>query len=636
MLARPSGPRVSRIVLPRLHVGTAAALVGFVALAVFWNSLANKFAYDDYHIVVNNSSIHSLESLAGSLKTPYWPSEYGRELGLWRPATTGLLGLQYVFADGAPWLFHAVNMLGHALSSVLVLMLFRHLMTLSAALVAGLVFAVHPVHVEAVANVVGISEILAAVALLLACLVHVHGPKDYSSWRRSFVIGALFSIGLGAKESAITLPALIFLIDAARGRIGIEDLPAYKRTRWRAYVVMGIVTGAFLSSRYAILGSIVQPLGPLGADLLSEIPRIWTLADTWLHYVRLWVFPMDLSADYSPNVLPLSMDWHASNIMGAVLALGILCIALLAWRRPEMGPGVTTSRAAAFGVVWFLIAIAPVSNTLFLSGVLLAERTMYLPSVGLAGATGWLIVRLAGQRPRAAWGLLALLLLLGSARTWTRTPTWRDNPTMFATMIEDYPHSGRSQWILGDEFLAVGAVSQGMTSYRAAIGILGGHYQLLTEISKKLIGIGQYRAAEALLQFAWQKDPRYPLAPALISTIRAELGDAQGTEYFSREALALTEYDPVRLHLLAWALAAQGQWDEAGRTRAKADEYPHIGLWQQWMYLAYLRRHDGDMDGALIAIDSAVSVATTDRARTAIDSVNVFEFATESHIIANQ
>ena len=635
MLAGPRSPKVGQIAFPHLHAGTAAALVGFVALAVFSNSLANKFAYDDYHIVVNNSAIHSIESLPGSLKAPYWPSEYGRELGLWRPATTGLLGLQYVIGNGAPWLFHAVNMLGHALSSVLVLMLFRSLMTLPAALIAGLIFAVHPVHVEAVANVVGISEILAAVAVLLGCLAHAYGPKDYSSWRRSFVVGALFSIGLGAKEGAITLPALIFLIDAARDRISFKDLPGYVRARWRVYVIMGMLAGAFLVSRYAILGSVIQPLGPLGADLLSEIPRIWTLADGWLHYVRLWVFPMDLSADYSPNVLPLSLGWHASNIMGAILALGILCIALLAWRRPEMAPGVTTSRAAAFGVVWFLIAIAPVSNTLFLSGVLLAERTMYLPSVGLAGATGWLVVRLASRRPRATWIFLVLLLLLSSVRTWTRTPAWRDNPTMFATMIGDYPHSGRSQWILGDEFLAVGAVSQGMASYRAAIGILGGHYQLLTEISKKLIGIGQYKAAEALLQFARQKEPRFPLAPALISTIRAELGDSQGTERFAREALELTDYDPARLHLLAWALAAQGRWEEAHHTRTEADEYPYPGLWQQWMYLAYVRRNEGNMDGALVAIDSAASVAITEHARAAIDSVSVFEFSNESQVTPN-
>ena len=301
MVAHPSGPKVSRVVLPHLHAGTAAALVGFVALAVFLNSLANEFAYDDYHIVVNNSAIHSLESLPGSLKAPYWPSEYGRQLGLWRPVTTGLLGLQYVLTNGAPWLFHAMNMLGHALSSVLVLMLFRSLMTLPAAFIAGLIFAVHPVHVEAVANVVGISEILATVALLLACLVHVYGPKDYSSWRRSFVVGALFLIGLGAKESAITLPALIFLIDAARNRISFQDLPAYVQARWRVYVLMAILIGAFLASRYAILGSVIQPLGPLGADLLTEIPRIWTLADTWLHYVRLWVFPMDLSRTIRPT-----------------------------------------------------------------------------------------------------------------------------------------------------------------------------------------------------------------------------------------------------------------------------------------------------------------------------------------------
>jgi tetratricopeptide (TPR) repeat protein len=336
---------------------------------------------------------------------------------------------------------------------------------------------------------------------------------------------------------------------------------------------------------------------------------------------------LDLAADYSPNVIPVSLSWHAGNSVGLGLTLLVLVAALIAWRRPPMTPGAGTARTAAFGVVWFMIAISPISNALFLSGVLLAERTLYLPSVGLAAATGWLVVRMARDRPRGAWIGLAVILLLAGARTWTRTPTWRDNESMLTTLVSDYPQSGRSQWILGDAFIDAGAISEGLRSYRLAINILGPHYQLLTEISKKLIRIEHMGAAERLLVYASQNNPEFPLAFGLLATVRAEHGDAEGTVRNGRRALAMWEPDPVAHHLVAWALAAQGRWEEAAESRRRADELAAApGFWQQWMYLAYTRRHAGDSIGAYTAVDSAWARVGSERARAALDSVRVTEF----------
>lgn len=604
---------------------SAVLLVALLAGLVFANSVGNRFAYDDLHIVTANTNIHSLASLPDALVAPYWPGDYGREMGLWRPTTTAILGLQYVIGGGSPVLFHAVNVLGHVVASVLVLLLLLELMTLPAALAAALVFAVHPVHVEAVANIVGVAELVSTVALLLACLIHVRSGSR-SGWSVALAIGALYAIGFGAKESAVTLPGIVFLLDAARRRIAVSDLAGYVRDRWRVYAALLFVAAMLLWGRYSILGTIASPFGPLGADILAEIPRIWTLGEVWTHYVRLWVLPLDLSSDYSPNVIPISLGWHATNTVGLVLALVILTMALISWRRPAIGPGVETSKMAAFGVVWFVITISPVSNTLFISGVLLAERTLYLPSVGLAAATGWLVVRLSRERPRGAWVALVVVLLLSGVRCWTRSPTWFDNPTMLGTMIEDYPQSGRSQWILGDLFLAQGRVSDGLRSYRAAIDILGTHYQLLTEISKQLLEIDRYRSAEGLLKYASDENPQFPLALGLLALIRAEYGDVEGTERYARRSLAVWDFDPTRHHLLAWALAAQGQWDEARAARVRGLEQGRALFWQQYMYDAYVHREEGDSAAAQASVDSAWTRAGSEIGRAALDSVRVADF----------
>jgi tetratricopeptide (TPR) repeat protein len=617
--------------LPWQDRRTAALLVGVVAFAVYANSLLNGFAYDDAHIIVTNEAIHSLETLPAALRAPYWPVDYGKELGLWRPGATAAYGIQYALGGGAPWLFHLVNVLAHVGASLLVLTLLSMLMSLPAALVGGMVFAVHPVHVEAVANVVGFAEIASTAAVLGACIVHLRAGQR-SGWASAMVVGLLYALGFGTKEGAVTLPGLIFLLDAARGHIGLRELPQYLVDRWRVYAVMLAVAIALLAMRLSILGSLASAFPPLGAEILGEIPRIWTLGEIWLHYVRLWVFPLDLSADYSPGVIPVWTSWGVENALGAGLALLILLVSLLAWRRGPMSAGADAPRVTAFGVVWFMIAVSPVSNTLFLSGVLLAERTLYLPSVGLAAGTGWLAAHLYRERPRVAVLGVATLLLLGSVRTWTRNASWRDSVTMFTVLLEDVPQSGRSQWVLGDMAMTLGHPTDALRSYRVAIDLLGTDYQFITEISKRLLKEGHYRAAEGILRYAVVEHPEFPLAFSLLASSRAEHGDAPGAERYARRSLELSPGDAERLHLLAWSLAAQGRFDEAVDVRSRADREGPVGLWQQYMYRAYRLRAVGDSVGAYALLDSAWARVVSPIGQAALDSVTVSDFGQMSRL----
>jgi len=605
---------------PLRSVRVAAVVSAGLAALVYANSLRNDFAYDDVHIVQENPDIRSLGTLPRALIEPYWPGEFAKQLGLWRPTTTAIVGLEYAVAGEDPLLYHLVNVVVHALTTAIVVLVLAELMSLTAAFIGGLVFAVHPVHVEAVANVVGIAELLPAALCLVAVLIHLRGP-DRTGWGRALAIGGLFAMAFGAKESAVTLPGVLFLVDAARRRIGFGDLGDYVRRRWRPYAVTVVVAAAMLAARFQVLGSVAHPFSPLGAELLAQIPRIWTLAEVWSHYVRLLVFPMDLSSDYSPKVIPISIGWHAANLVGILLALGLLLGALAAWRRPEMGPGRTTARAAAFGVVWFVITISPVANVLFLSGVLLAERNLYFPSIGFVAALGWLFVRLARDRRRVSVALVVVTVSLMSWRTWERNPTWRDNSTVFGRLIADYPQSGRSQWVLGDLFFQRGRPEQGLVSYRAAINILGTHYPLIVEISRKLIGAEYYAAAEHLLLRAWKENPDIPVAPELLGVVYSEEGNVEETERFCRIALALDDESAVPHHLLAWALTEQGRWQEAAEARRGAIIHGEGESWQQWVSLAYLRHQVGDSAEVRAALDSALIRAHSGYARQEVDSL---------------
>ncbi len=605
---------------------SAALLAGVLASVVFANSLWNGFAYDDSRIILDNTELHSLETLPGAVFKPYWHGQEGAvELGLWRPTTTLLLGLEYAVSGENPALYHAVNVLGHALVSALVVFVLAHLVALPIAFVAGLLFALHPVHVEAVANVVGGAEVMATAFLLLAVLLHLRGP---SSWGRAIAVGAIYALAFGAKEIAVTLPGVLFLVDAARSRLGFRDLGAYLREHWRTYLSLVVVAAAMLTIRAQILGSLANSEVALGSRLLREIPRVWTLAEVWTHYVRLMVFPLDLASDYTPAVIPISTGFHALNSVGVVLALLTFAGALFSWRHqllgpqrdsgPELGPGSVSARVFGFGVLWFAITISPVSNVLFIAGVLLAERTLYLPSMGAVVILAWLLVSLVQQRRRVGLAALALVMVLGGWRSWTRTPTWLDDGTMFQTLIDDYPHSGRSQWLMGDIYMAQGQQSEALRAYREAIPNLGEHYGLTLEVGRKLLAGGNLRGAEALLRKAWGEAPHLASPPALLGVVYSQMGDAQRTEQALTAAIELQPDNGVSHHLMSWALGQQGRWGESAAARGRVIELGD-DAWQQWTSLADLHARAGDLDAARAALRSARDRAGTEEEKAQVE-----------------
>lgn len=610
---------------PLRSLRVAVVVCAAAAAGVYGNSLAGEFAYDDLLIIENNEAIHSLETLPEALSKPYWPDRFGEELGLWRPGATVLFGLQWTLFDGSPLGFHFVSLLLHVGATVLVLLLATRLLPLAAAFFGGLLFAVHPIHTEAVANVVGQAEVAAALLYLAACLLYTSIPPEerLERWRIG-VIWLLFGVAFSFKEMAVTLPGALFLLDGARRDMDLKGLGEYLKRRWSVYGGLAVVAGALLSLRYQILGSVASPFAPLGAHILEEIPRIWTVAGTWPHYVRLLFFPLDLSSDYAPLVVPILYDWSPENLLGVGMALAFLALAWAAWRSaPPMDGRRGGLRVLGVGVLWFVITISPVSNFFFLSGVLLSERSLYLPSVGFVLAVGWVLERLRQDRRRMGLGAVVVVMLLMGYRTWVRNPEWKDNQTVFLVMIRDHPESGRAQWVLGDLFYGQGRVSEALKAYRRSVGLLGTEYPLLIQIAIRLSMSGRNEQAEGILRLAWQDRPELGQAPGLLAVVLSRLGRHQEAEEAARAALVGTEIgDPVVSHILALSLAEQGRYDEALGPRRDAirqgEDHP-----EQWRSLADLYARIGDTVQALEALDSARVRAETEARVRQIDSLRV-------------
>lgn len=601
-------------------IRAGAVLAGAVSALAFLNALWNGFSYDDLHIIVENFGLHEWETLPETVLGPYWPGRYGPGLGLWRPLVQAFFGLQWVLFGNSPVIFHLFNLLAHVGVTALVVVLLGELLPASAAFLAGLLFAVHPVHVEAVSSVVGLAELVAAFFFLLACIVFLRGGRRLSPGRTVLVL-ALFGLAFLSKESAVTLPGILFLLDGARRDLRLKDIGAYFRERWVVYGGLILVAIGILWARFLVLGSVARPFAPLGADLLDEIPRIWTVAATWPHIIRLFFFPLDLSVDYGPAVITIELGWNIVNTIGAAMGLAALVLALLSWRGRPMSRNLLSRRALGFGVVWFVITFSPTSNLFFLSGILLAERTLYLPSVGFAAALSWLLLRLYRERPLIVKGLVVVMLIGFTVRSWTRTPTWANNLEVFNTLIREHPEAGRSQWVLGDTYFQGGQVKEAMRAYRNAIGILGGHYNLMVEISRRLMGSDYYDAAEFVLKYAIADRPEFGVAPGLLATVYDRQGRFEEAEAMARASLEEDPTRPVHLHILSRALQAQGRYQGAIEAREAAIRHGEGEHWQQWSWLSGLHLDNGDTVSSIAALDSARLRARSQHEHRQIDSL---------------
>jgi tetratricopeptide (TPR) repeat protein len=623
---------------PRAGALAAAAL----AFLVYINSLGNGFALDDLHVVFNNEAIHSAESLPGALASPYWPGELGRAQGLWRPATTAVMGLTWILSAGSPFAFHLLNVLLHSAASATVVLVLARFTSVGAAALAGILFAVHPVHVEAVANVVGLGEVLSAFLFLLACLVWIDGspapsnseaaasggteptgpprqPFTVPGPSRLLLVALLYAGAFLAKESAVVLPAVLLLLDAGRYGISLRELTSYARPRLGAWAILGVTAAAILSARYVVLWGLASPLPPPGASLLAEIPRIMTVAGAWPEYFRLLLFPVSLSSDYGPPLLPIVSVWTWRGVLGTALVLATLSISLCLCRWPRGNVGV---RIVPLGVAWFCLTLAPVSNLLFLSGVLLAERTLYLPSVGFAMAAGWALFSLPSGRNQVRSVAIALVVVLLAGRTLARNPVWASTDTVMTRLILEHPEAGRAQWALGAFYEANGSTREANAAFRAALGRLYGSYGITIDIGRRLMNQGQYRAAETLLEQGL-RSPDAANASELLAVLHNRGSDPVEAERWARLAVMHKPESRVTWLLLSTALEKQGRAAEAASAREKVIRFGESDQWGAWLALARLRRAAGDGAGAQAALDTARVVAGDAETVRRIDSLYV-------------
>jgi len=448
-----------------------AATIVLLAIAVAFTSLGNGYTYDDGFIVAVNKRIQSLHSIPALFTDSYWGADV--QAGGYRPLTLALFAIERWAGGTRVIAFHIANILLYAALCWAVFALARRCLPLVAAWIAAALFAVHPVHVEAVANIVGQAELIAALACVGGVLLYVRERNtERMRWPATLGIIACFIVATLAKENGAVFPVLLL---AAELTIVLDRRPIAQRfVTARPLVLLLVVVGlVYVWVRSAVLGSLAgmpPHIAYVGLHL-TNAHRVLTMIGMAKEWARLLLWPARLAAEYSPPMTPFAIGMSAEQLPG-LLALIITLGAF--WEAIKRG-----WHDVAFGLAWTIIAMLPISGFLVATGFILAERTMMLPSVGAMiavvgiGRRLWAAIPLQRRSALAvrslAVGALGLVLALGFARSSRRQLVWQNDATLFPITVGDAPNSYRAHQIFGAWLFASGYKGEGEKEMWTAI-----------------------------------------------------------------------------------------------------------------------------------------------------------------------
>lgn len=552
VLPAPSVPSPA----PRRAWGTSRwlALAAAAAALPYLNALTASFTFDDFGLVLQNpKATPGMSPLA-------WFVRESTTGSLYRPLTMVTFALTERMAP-APWAFHAGNVVLHVLATLAAFDLARLLLrSTPAAAATALVFAVHPVHTEAVTSVAGRSEILAGLFVMLALSGSIRAQRASAGgagWTVSSV--AAFALGFLSKESAFSLLPLLVLVTLWIG-------PPRAGRVLRALVPYLVVGAACLALRHAVVGSFTLAEPPPFIDNplahTGGFSRIATAVVVLLEYVSVLAVPLRLSADESFNQVRVVVSALDVRLLAAVGLFATVGAALVVERRrvPVLG----------LAALFFAAAMTVTANVVFPIGTVKAERLLYLPSFGWCLACGWLLRRWTGRTvgPRLAAAALALLLLAG--RTWARNEDWRDDYTLFTRTAQTSPNSARAHGNAGALYGQKGELAPAAEHFRAALAIDPTFAPAAMGLAQVHDMRGERDEAIRWYREAVRLDPHATRGWIRAGDLLLRAGDSAGAVDLLRAGRIQVGDDPFLLVTLAVAVRAQGGDAEAERLLTRA------------------------------------------------------------------
>jgi hypothetical protein len=503
--------------------------------------LQNGFVYDDVPLVRDNPSVHQLSSPWTYLNQSYW--HHTACCWLYRPLTVWSLAVQWRVGGGEAWVFHLVNLALYLGLTFAVYAFVTRMCGRTIGWFAAAVFAIHPVHVESTGNIVGQAELLMATAVVAGAGWYLRLRESGDPRPRDLLIVAGLTLTAGAaKEQGLVLPALLAALEIFVVR---DPRPwAIRVTALRPLASAAVLAAlGLVAARLAVLGNLGGGPLPVSLEGLSIVGRTRLMLGIVPEWYRLLLWPARLRADYTPPAFGASAELGEAQLVGVLL---LAVSAALAWHRRRDTP------AATLAVLWTGLALFPVSNILFPTGILLAERTLLLPSASVAILAGLVAgASLSDTRPGIVRGIAGIVcgavLIAGAVRSSLRQGIWRDNRTFFARMIQDAPGSYRAFSVYGSYLALEGDLDAAAREFQRSAELFPQDPKMLEEYGQVLRR--EHRCGEALpiLGRALELDSSRPVARSRLYFCLMEVGDTTAAQAVASEGvrLGLATFEPL-------------------------------------------------------------------------------------------
>lgn len=450
------------------------ALPAIAIILLWWPALSASFQFDDWNVIVHEPRVHSLAA--------WWQS---------MPGIRPLLKLSYAVnmtIDAGPTGFRVVNILIHALSATLVWSVLRtrglraglaEVDASRAALLAALIFALHPVQTEAVTYISGRSSSLAACLCLLSLYCwtkseQAQQPRSSVGWLAACCIS--FVLAVATKETALVLPLALLLYSADR------PLAATLKRLAPLFVLMVLMLAIALSL------PAYRRLLAVSLDTRTIVENLLTQTHAVLYLVGQLARPWNTNADPQLTVVT-ALDW-----LSATLSVAWLCVLVTALRKVRHAP------VGAFAVLWFLIWLAP-TNSLLPRLDIANDRQLYMALMGPAWLLATRLSYWRRGRPTAALAAIASLLLVLSWSTYQRNQVYQTEIAFWQDTAARNADNSRAANNLGMAYAIDCRFDEAAEAFQRAITLTPDEYHarinLLLLRQGQLPGVDRQRCAQA-------------------------------------------------------------------------------------------------------------------------------------------
>ncbi len=564
-----------------------ALALGLFAFLLYARTIGFSYALDDFAVVYENGFVKKgFAGFGDILSTFYWEGNASfaqANSGLFRPISLLLFATEWQFVPNSPAFYHFVQVLLYALTIVVLYRFLRELFREFSshwAIAVSLLFLVHGSHTEVVANIKSADEILALLFSLLSMrmllrMIDKH-KKVYAIFAAIFFFLALLS-----KEGAVTmLPVMLLMLVFFRQQ-KIREL-IFSTAYLLVAIVIWIVwhTAVIQNSPAKTITYSYHDNTLIAAESFGD--RIGTALSMVVMYLQKILVPYPLSYDYSFPEVKLVGLFSPMAIFGVFLLVGLIFVSVKYYKRHPL---------IVWGILWLLFSFALTSNIFVLIGATMADRFMFVPSLGFALAFVGLLKQIQERFPDRAKNILVvgsgILIVISLIITWNRTPDWKSNETLFAADVAHAPESAR-------------------VNYNYGTTLLGQTLSMQDQVQKKQVldqAIGYFIKSNQLDSSDWQ-------SPFNLGVAYFRLKDYKTSLYWSRKSHALNPEDKTVIANMADAFTMKGDFDSAvvylNQTIANGIVYKDT---RNFLGYAYLNK--GDTLKAIDALAEAVKYDST-------------------------